>query len=481
MDDGVEGIGRAMTLWERASASREEMGMRELMRWRRSAAILAVAALIAAACGNGEEAAVPEPDPAPPSSEAPAAEEEAGPDVVFDVGVTEDPCPNAVNPDNGCIYLGILSDLSEGPFAPLAVPITDGQVAFWRTINEAGGIGGFDIDVSTYTRDTLYQEAEHSARYREIEPNILALAQTLGTPTTEAILSDMDDDDVIAAPASWWSGWDFDIADRGLILNSGYSYCIESMIGLDWYVAENGPIDTVIHVGYPGDYGGDSAAGVEHWAQANDVTFAGRVETAPNIIVGSQDGAVGAVLGSGADVVFLAVGPAETAQIVGGAAAQGFTGRFVGSVPTWNPALLQTPASGALEALYTNVSPWEPFDGESAAHDAIRASLGGELPDNDGYVFGWIWSYPFKAAIEAAVANGDLTRAGLRSVVDGLVVDYEGSLPTRTFGGDANVSAVRTAVINVPDASTSLGLRTLATGVTGPTADNYDYSAPCIM
>lgn len=456
--------------------------MRNGIRWRQTATLLAAVALIAAACGNGdsEEVAPPAESPPPAPAEESAGESPAT-DVVFDVGVTEEPCPNAVNPGNGCIYLGILSDLSEGPFAPLAVPITDGQAAFWRDVNEAGGIGGFDVDVTTYTRDTLYQEAEHSARYREIEPHILALAQTLGTPTTEAILSDMDEDNVIAAPASWWSGWDFDIADRGLILNSGYSYCIESMIGLDWYVSEYGEISSILHVGYPGDYGGDGAAGVEYWAEANDVTFLGRVETAPNLLVGSQDAAVGAVLSSGADVVVLGVGPAETAQIVGGAAAQGFTGRFMGSVPTWNPALLQTPASAALEALYANVAPWEPFDGESTAHQKIRDSLGGQLPDNDGYVFGWLWSYPIHAAIEAAVANGDLTRAGLRSVVDGLVVDYEGALPTRTFGGDANTSAVRTAVINVPDASASLGLRTVARGVSSPTADAFDYTAPCVM
>lgn len=33
-------------------------------------------------------------------------------DVAFDVGVTEEACPDAVNPDNGCIYLGTISDLS---------------------------------------------------------------------------------------------------------------------------------------------------------------------------------------------------------------------------------------------------------------------------------------------------------------------------------------------------------------------------------
>ena len=40
-------------------------------------------------------------------------------------GVTSEPCPDAVNEDNGCIYLGTISDLTQGPFAPLGVPITE--------------------------------------------------------------------------------------------------------------------------------------------------------------------------------------------------------------------------------------------------------------------------------------------------------------------------------------------------------------------
>ena len=441
--------------------------MRHNRPWRLSAAAVGVAAVVVSACSGGA------------TSQAPDAGGGAASGIVYDQGVTAEPCPNAVNASNGCIYLGILSDLSEGPFAALAVPITEGQRAFWAEVNEAGGIGGFDIDIDTYTRDTKYNTQEHSSAYREIEPNILAIAQTLGTPTTLAILRDMDQDDVIGSPASWWSGWHFDEADRGLILESGYSYCLEAMIGLDWYADNIAEPTSVLAVGYPGDYGGDSAQGVEEWANATGTTFAGKVETAPNASVGTQDAAVARILGSGADLVVLAAGPGETAEIVGKAAAGGYTGRFLGSVPTWNPALNATPSGPALQALFTHVSPWENFEGTSVAHEKMRAALGGELPTNDGYTFGWIWSYPMKAAIEAAVDNGDLTRRGLRSVVEGLVVDFEGALPTTTLGGDPQVNVNRSATISVPDPDTALGIRVVASNVRGATADAYAYTGAC--
>jgi ABC-type branched-subunit amino acid transport system substrate-binding protein len=439
--------------------------MREQKRWRRSAAALCAMALVATACGNGDDD---------------AATDDGDGGIATDVGVTDEPCPDAVNEDNGCIYLGVLSDLTVGPFAALAVPIVEGQQAFWNRVNENGGVAGYDINIEQNTRDNEYDPQTQSQAYREIEPNILALAQTLGTPMTEAILPDMDDDDVVGIPATWWSGWDFPDTDYGLILNSGYSYCMETIIGLDWSNENQGEISTVLVVGYPGDYGGDQATGASDWVEANGVEYAGYVQTAPNAQVGSQDAAVGQILSSGADRVVLAVGPAETAEIVGGSMAQGFEGLFLGSVPTWNPALMDSPAAPALEAAYTWVGPWEAFTGESDAHAAMQEALGeGNLPQNDGFTFGWIWSYPMLALLEQAAENGDLTREGLRSAIDGLVVDYEGALPERTFGGDANESAVRTAVIGQPDSDEPLGLATVATGVTGPTADAYDYSAPC--
>ncbi len=452
--------------------------MREINRWRRTAAMVSVVALALTACGNGDNGDVGDTDTVDDTDADDDGDGEAAGEVATDLGVTEEPCPDATNEDNGCIYLGILSDLTQGPFAPLGVEIVEGQRAFWQRVNDNGGIAGHDVDVDTYTRDNLYDTQEQSTQYRQIEPNILALAQTLGTPPTEAILPDMDADDMVGVPASWWSGWHFPDTDDGLILESGYSYCIEAQIGLDW-VNNESEITTLQAVGYPGDYGGDFAVGAEAWAEANGVEFVGFVETAPNAVVGSQDAAVGQVLSAGADVVAIATGPAEVAEIVGGAAAQGFEGQFMGSVPTWNPALLDSPAGPALEAQYVHVGPWEDFSGESEAHEAMREALDGDLPTNDGYTFGWIWSYPLLAALEAAADNGDLTRAGLRSVTENLVVDYEGALPETTMSDNPDETAIRTAVISRPDADAPLNLSSVETGVTGETADAYDYTQRC--
>src|ERR671910_2610064 len=179
---------------------------------RRAAAALLVLALVSTGCRGG------------------GGETKAG------VGVSDDPCPNAVNKDNGCIYLGTISDLTEGPFAALAVPITEAQKAFWKKVNEDGGIGGYDIDVTTYVRDNKYNPEIHNQAYQEIKGEVLALAQNLGSPTTAAILDDMKASDVVAAPAAWTSAYEFE----DVILESGTNYCFEAMNSVDWAVRELG-------------------------------------------------------------------------------------------------------------------------------------------------------------------------------------------------------------------------------------------------
>src|SRR5690606_40789985 len=114
---------------------------------------------------------------------------------------------------------------------------------------------------------------------------------------------------------------------------------------------------------------------------------------------------------SQADVVILAVGPAENAEIVGKLAAGGFTGRFLGSLPTWNPALLESAAAPALTALYNHMTPTEQWDGTSEGTEMMKASLDGEPPANGGSNIGWVVACPTQGPLETAAGGGELHAA----------------------------------------------------------------------
>ncbi|MEJ7795484.1 MAG: ABC transporter substrate-binding protein [Nocardioides sp.] len=389
-------------------------------------------------------------------------------------GVTSDPCPEAVNEDNGCIYLGTISDLTQGPFAALGVPITDSQEAFWNRVNEDGGIGGYDINTTEFVKDNLYNPETHKQVYGEISGDVLALAQTLGSPTTLAIVPDMERDEMVGAPASWTSLWAFEDA----ILESGASYCVEGMNAVD-YMVENEDIGSVLAIGFPGDYGGDGAAGAEIAAEANDLDFT-NVETAPG--QEAQAGAVSAVVRQQPDLVLLGTGPTETAVIVGEAAAQGYQGRFIGFGPTWNPALLDSPAADALQSLYWQSGYWGPYGTDTPGHQAMRDALG-DIDATDGHTAGWAWSYPLKAALEEWLEGDyDKSRAGLLEAVQSLeTIDYEGMLPEEAGNraGEPNETIFRQSLISEVDPEAPTGVTIMQDFFVGPTAESYEFDGAC--
>ncbi|MEU2030401.1 ABC transporter substrate-binding protein [Nocardia amamiensis] len=396
-------------------------------------------------------------------------------------GVTSDPCPNAVDSRKGCIYLGVLSDLTSGPFAALGKDIHNGQLAFWKAVNEAGGIGGkYEVDITTYTEDTAYDLQKHAEAYERIEPHVLALSMSFGTVQTQKVLAKMDAANMVAIAGTLWSGWQFENSDKGLLLESGYSYCSEAIIALDWIAEHMAKPGSLATVSYQGDYGGDYSTGAKKWASANRVDVVAQIDTEPNTRIGNQDAAVAKILSAKADLVLLATGPAEAGEIMGKAALAGFQGRFLGSGPTWNGGLLKSPAATAIAARYNMTSPLDGWDGKSAGARKARASAHRE-PSTWGYSAGWMFSYPMKALLTRAVVEGKLTRKGVRQSVQGLRVDYEGAIPEYTYGAPKPDLSRQRAVIEAPDQTAPLGAKTLASGYHGPTQDRITLTEPCVQ
>ena len=154
------------------------------------------------------------------------------------VGVTEEACPAAyaalgtqvptmADPDKGCIYLGLLNDYT-GPFAAAGPALEGAQRAFWLWVNSTGGIGDYSVAiVDGY--DTQYNPAKMIEGFALQKDDVAAFAMTLGSVQTQFILEAMDESDTISAPMSWWSGWSYKSADKGLAIEFGSSYCAQGM------------------------------------------------------------------------------------------------------------------------------------------------------------------------------------------------------------------------------------------------------------
>jgi ABC-type branched-subunit amino acid transport system substrate-binding protein len=390
-------------------------------------------------------------------------------------GVTDDACPNAVNKDNGCISLGVITDLT-GLFKGVGVPFNEGQKAFWAQVNKDGGLDGYDVDITTNVEDSTYDPDKHAAAYEKIKDNVAALAQSLGTAQTNAILGDAKDESMLIGPVSLGSNWIFE----DIAIEVGTSYCGEAMNMVD-YAVDTLKAKKIAMVHFPGDYGDDAMVGARIAADARGVDFV-EITTAPG--AEEQAAAISALVKAKPDVVLIATGPIEMAAVVGGAAAAGFQKPYLGSIPSWNSAVLDSPAGPAIEALYMQASSFPTWDADTPGSEAMRTAAGKAVAPNDWYNLGWAGAYVMKAVLEKAIENDELSREGIVDAAKDLTeVDSQGMLPAGSgnYAGDPNEAAVRVTQLNKVDKSAASKVSVAAAPFTGPTLTDYEFEEPCYL
>ena len=402
-----------------------------------------------------------------------------------------------VDADTKTIKIGMLADLT-GLFAPLVVDITDAQTAFWDDVNANGGIDGWKVEL--IIEDTNYNVEQHIEKYEKIRDQVLALGQSTGSPTNVAALPEYKEDDMVFIPLSWYSGWGIPEFDGGLAMEQYINYCLEAMNILG-FAQEMGATKIALAT-FPGDYGQDGAAGVKKAIEFYDtleLVYDGEAAVIPGQ---DQTEVVTGIVESGADWAFLTTNPSTAAEIMGGAAQAGYVGAWTGSVPSYDFRLLDSPVAPIIDASYFqsayNVTWGTDVPGAAAMTEVLTAAYPDRRP-SDAFAIGWSYSLSLKAALEAAIASGDLTRAGFVAAVNGLTgVDFGGLAPTQSYSGTPNEYVQRQSAIMKPSLEeyTAAGgaeqtLSQEGGGTTGSTespsggfftsdaAAAYDFTAAC--
>ena len=453
--------------------------------------IFLLLSLILAACGGSDtaEEETVETTAAPAESlDSPSVTTAQA--IKTGVGVTEEACPasynvggtdvpTGANPDQGCIYLGLLNDYT-GPYAAAAGALELAQRAFWLWANTSGGIGGYSVAIID-GKDTGYSPAKHLEGYNAIRDEVAALAMSLGTVQTLFIMDEMDKDNMVAAPMSWYSGWGYKSFDRGLVAEFGSAYCVDGMNALDWGL-ENLPkeINTVGILAYAGEYGDDYAAGVRKAAIANGVTVSWSY--VPPVAEFDVAAALGLMLTQPVDAVFSGAPLSAGPQIIGGYFQQTGELPFIfNAAPAYNDAFIGEgfPVRDLyLSGAVYNMAWVGPFETDTPGHAAMRATWGNFSDSASSYVVaGWSSQYHIKGVLEAAAKGGDLTRAGIRRAASNVTVESDGMMTPRELGLDGPDPE---STITAPDASVGSGSATVKANYAGPTASAYDWSqGPC--
>jgi len=406
-----------------------------------------------------------------------------------------------VDIESKTIRVGLNTDLT-GIFAPLTTKITDAHLVYWEWVNDNGGIQGWTIE--PIVLDNAYDVPTHLENYEVMSgdgpESVVMFATSTGSPHSASTAQLLIDDNMAAIPLSWYSGW----ADPSIgknLFEVQTNYCIEAMNGTTYMAETYGP--NVAIATFPGDYGQDAARGVKIAAEALglNVVYDGEGVVIPGA---DQTPVITGIAESGADWVWVTLNPGTTAQLLGGAAAAGFTGQWIGSAPSWNPALLLVDGLKELaDALYTH-STYTVLLGEGAGAGAVGEAAGmqqlldvmreyrPEATWDDFYIISWIQGYVVHQILDQAISNGNITRAGVLAAANQVTADLNGLAPNQSWVGNPNDNVVRETYLydvdlslytpgaTISDENGNSGYRLIKGPYASETALNWEYE-PCFV
>jgi ABC-type branched-subunit amino acid transport system substrate-binding protein len=403
-----------------------------------AAVVLVAALLLAAGC----------------STKADSAGAGSSGGVKVDVGVT-----------NKTIKLGVLTDRT-GPFAPIGKAIEQGRALFWA---DKAAVCGRTVEF--VTKDHKYTTTGGANAYTEVKNDVLALDELLGTPVIYALLKDIEADGMPTMATSFGSDL---LANRHIRL-VGATYDIE-MINAVGYLLKTKVVakgDKIGHIYHEGPYGGNAAAGSKAAAANAGLELVEQKVKPTDADLTAQ---VTAFKAAGVKAVLLTTSSAQAGNAVGVAEASGFDLPFVASNPAFSGALLAGPAKAAVEKRLLVVASVAPFASTAPGPTKVREAFKARYPNDPKSLF-VMYSYAqqqiMAAALDAACAKGDLTRAGLAAAFQSLSsVQTDGLVPALDYSRPGGIPTRQTRVLK-PNSTVEGGLELVDDLGTDPFAATY--------
>jgi ABC-type branched-subunit amino acid transport system substrate-binding protein len=412
-----------------------------MIRGRRSALIAGAlaGALVLAACGS--------------TADSGSGTTGAG-GVKVDKGVTD-----------STITLGIMGDTS-GVFKNLGAAINAGNQLWADDVNAAGGVCNRQIKLEIV--DHGYKADTAKTLYPQLEPKGAghrAAAGLAGARRSQAEPHRRQRD----GGARVWSSL---VLNNPNIMMIGTTYDLEIVNGLA-YLQQQGLLkdgDTIGHIYIDGEYGGDGLLGSKYYASKHNLTIKEAKITSTdndltNIVTGFK--------GDGVKAIVLTTTPGQSASALAADQGLGLNVPVLGNNPTVDPALLKTPAAGALGNLYVAASAPLLVRPEGGRRSRRPRSKYPSSPVNGGVDVGYVEGLVWQSVLTKACEGKDLSRAGVQSALKSLTsVQTEGLVATLDYSSPG-APPTRGVYIAKVDQNAEGGLTEVAPLFTAPDAAGY--------
>ena len=305
-------------------------------------------------------------------------------------------------------------------------------------------------------------------------PKIAGLQQLLGSPITAALLPTLKQDSMI----SLLSAWPPSLLANDFVIEVGASYDVEQINALD-YLKDKGKIkpgDKIGHVYFEGEYGEGGLAGTKYWASKNGSTV---VEQKIQATDEDMTGQVAALKRAGVKAIAVTTGPKQLASIAGIAASQGLNVPIVGNNPTFDPAVMASPAAKALAAnayIAGSISAWTLDKPQVKQVGDEFVSKNGKKDAKASVQFGYAQAQVMYEILKKACDNKDLSREGIVKASRQLSgVDTGGLIAGPLDYTKIGEPSTRTIYIARP-ANVIGGLKSLPGTFESDTAKSYKFS-----
>ena len=355
--------------------------------------------------------------------------------------------------DGETIRVGIISSLS-GPDAIFGHPFTVGGQVYYDYVNSQGGIAG-KYPIETVEVDNKFDPATTLRAYNDITDDVVMIGQVTGTSPTYALLESLREDDLVAGTASSDSFW---VREPNLLPN-GAPYQIQVINGLDWWINEgSGTVDQV-YCSFIDErpYGEAIQQGIDFAAEklGFSITQVARFSVEDMEYVAR----IQKLQATGCEVIVIAVPAAIVSGGLDTAAVNGYAPQWIGISPTWHHIF----AVGGNLAPYFQKNLIIVGEGSTWGDDTVPGManmierfdrFAPDEPPDYYHTFGYLQAHAVVQLLEAAVANGDLSRQGIIDALNNLgTVSFDGLAGDYFYGTpEARIPSTQNTIFAVnPD------------------------------
>ena len=374
----------------------------------------------------------------------------------------------------GTIKLGVLTPTSTiGKL--IGDPLTAGNKLYYDALNAKGGIGG-KYKVELIVKDNKYGGGDNTATataYGQIKDDVVAFQQVLGTDPVNSIIPKLKDDNMIAGTATLDSEW----YQEPNLMPILAPYQVQAVNSLAYYIDKmDGKGKKICTLTADDGYGNAGLAGAEFAAKELNFSLVTSQKFSSAASGGTYDAQVQTLQQKGCDAVWLTSLPTDTNGIFNAAKSKNFAPKWIGASPTWINILADDYAAKNYIVAAQGTEWGDPSTKGMKDMVANVKKFAPKTEPNFYFAFGYMQAQAMAQILEKAVADGDMSRAGIMKAMNTVgTLKFDGAVADEPYGAPADRKPQReTTLFKVtPDTkATNGGLTLLA-----PDAENFNYPA----